>query len=198
MGPEDENLPSATRSGRSLATSASAKLAASDVDRCLARLATAYGDDRRIADADGRALLRREMLEALGHFEPHVVNAALGKVIRQCKFWPSIAEIVAACEPYDMRTAEEKYGRRHRTYEAPKGLRPIGNIKVGFCRDGRTVEQEVAHRGALIARMKQAYAPAFDYVPDEEHKPAPASQEPWVSDQLRAHAQKRGYWTGEP
>lgn len=168
---QERNLPSATLFDRSPAQSQRTKLKASDVERFFARLTAAYGEDKRVADEASRALLRREWIEALGHHEPHAVNAALGRVIRTSKFWPSIAEVLAACEPSDYRTHEERFGKR---------LRAGPRISRDFCRDGRTVEQEIEHRKHVVSNIKRAWGwtPAFDYVP-----PQPATLDTGVQTQ---------------
>ena len=150
-------IPSATPSARLPATSQNSnRFREPDAHRCFARLAVAHGDGR-VADPAQRTLLAREWVEALGHHEPWVVNAALGRVIRECRFWPSIAEMVEACKPLDTRTAEERFGARHPTHSksAPHPQ---------FARDGRTEAEEVAHRTAQVLAMRRQ--PGLGAAPD--------------------------------
>ena len=188
MAQDGQDRQSAIPSGGLPARSASARLEPADVARCFVRLAAAYGDDRRLVDPHQAALLEREWLEQLGHLEPHTVNVALGKVIRECKFWPSIAEVAAACEPYDTRTTEEKFGQRHSYRPEPR---------PDFCREGRTEAEEIAHRTAQILHMRKAYTPAFDYAPppDDALKAKPASQD-GLTPEFIAIAKKQGIYRG--
>lgn len=80
---------------------------------------------------------------------------------------------------------------------------PPAKVKKDFCRNGRTVAQEVAHRAAVVLRAKvqaEAIRAKQEPEPDGSFKtePRPASQANWISDQLRALAVKRGYWRGKP
>lgn len=152
-----------------------------------ARLATAYGVSR-IADKNQRQLLVREWVEALGKHHAFTVNIAIGAVIRKSKFWPTISEVVEACEPVDYRTAEEKFGSRHAR---------IAEVEPPFCREGRTEAEEIAHRTAECLRLRKKHGANFDrQEPGSDLPPKPASKADWVSDQLRAHAKKHGYWRG--
>lgn len=69
--------------------------------------------------------------------------------------WPKPADIVSLVRA-SMPTTSHRY-------EPPEPRPP-------FCRDGRTVSEEIAFRTEEIAAIKRrwAYTPAFDYVPTPE------------------------------
>lgn len=63
-----------------------------------ARLVAAFGD-HRVADRAVRELWLRELVEGLQGYPNHYVMTGMGEVIRRCKFWPSIAEIIQHLKP---------------------------------------------------------------------------------------------------
>lgn len=120
-------------------------LSRTDLAGVFARLTVVYGDTR-IADRAQRELLLREWAEALGSYAPGQVHEAVGKWIKLGKYWPTpseIREIIRADAPPVQRPA----------YRA---------ADPSFCRDGRTVEEELAHRRAHMAELRRRYPSVFD------------------------------------
>lgn len=163
-----------------------------DAQRCFARLAVAFGP-QRIEDPAQRKLLAREWIEALGGLEAHVVNSAMGAVIRKSKFWPTISEVLEACQPFDYRTTEERFGAKHRDVTREWLTAP------GFARGGRTVAEELVHRSSIVATAKvdRAYTQEPRIAGGRPvHEWAPASQDPPTIHVKQSCAARRA--RGEP
>lgn len=146
--------------------------------RQFARLAASYGDSR-IATPEQRGLLLREWQEAFGHHAPEHLHQAVSMALKDCKFWPTIAEINEhvthirreAIAAVDVATGRTRYQAKTQ----------------GFACEGRTDAEEIAHRAGQILRWKQEYG--FTRMVESEQpatQPRPASQEAGVSDALRA------------
>jgi hypothetical protein len=117
-----------------------------------ARLVAAFGD-HRVADSGLMRLWLCELVEAFAGYTPERVNLALGAVIRRCKFWPTIAEIVT-----------EVRG------QTPPPTLPAFREPV---EPDRTPE-EVARRVAAVAAMKKKWGWDQKFrpeVPQAEDKP---------------------------
>lgn len=139
-----------------------------DALKCLGRLAVAFGDSK-IADARQRKLLAVEWTEAFAFHEPERVQDAISKHIRNCKFWPAIAEILDNIRA-ELPKAELPSMPQHRAEE-------------GFGVN-RSVE-EIARRVADCKRWRQQSS--FGSAPDPlielrqgKQEPRGASQEPTV------------------
>lgn len=153
-----------------------------DALKCLGRLAVVYGDTK-IADPRQRKLLAVEWTEAFAYFEPDRVHAAIAKVLRGLKFWPTIAEVMDALK----------------SDTPPPVVPPHRAERREFAREGRTEAEEVAYRAAqcLALRRQTGFGSSPDPFAPDPVEAKTASKAMWVSDALRAHAVKHGYWRGE-
>jgi len=162
---------------------------ASDIVRQFARLAASYGDSR-IATPEQRALLLREWQEAFGHHAPEHLHQAVSMALKDCKFWPTIAEINEhvthirreAIAAVDVATGRTRYQAKTQ----------------GFAREGRTDAEEIAHRAAQVLKWKQEYGFNRMLQSDEPAaKAKPASQDTTISDALKATESYRRIKTRE-
>jgi acyl-CoA reductase-like NAD-dependent aldehyde dehydrogenase len=171
--PHDETLP-AIRSANSPEWLQTQKheltrtASQADLVRQVARLAAAFGDSR-IATPEQRGMLLREWGEAFAGQSPEHLHRAVSEAIKTSKFWPTIAEIhghVASLRRETIAAIDTVTGRGRYRGEAN-----------GFARDGRTSEQEQAHRSEQLKRWKQQAG--FDRLLAEDgpaHQPRPVSQ----------------------
>lgn len=161
--PNSNNLPTSPGTGLPELSSTG------DISRLIARCLANYGERK---GADMR-LLAAEWHASLGAYKPDRLNAALTEHMRKSQFWPTIANFI---EHLQQDTP-------------PPGLPRYRDEEQGFCREGRTKVEEIAHRAAQVLRWKQEYG--FNRMVESE-QPAtqsrPASQEAGVSDALRATA----------
>lgn len=98
-----------------------------------ARLVAAYGD-HRVADKAVRELWLRELAEGLAEYPTHYVMKGFGEVIRRCKFWPTIAEIIQHLKP-DVPPPQ-----------LPRFREPVPPVLT---------EAEVKRRGEVLKRIKR-------------------------------------------
>lgn len=101
--------------------------------RLLARAGVIWGT-ARIEDAAQRRMLMTEWHEALKYWPYERVNAAIGELARSSKWWPTIADLVAAC----------------------RALEPARPPVVPE-REAPPTPEELERRGIAIARMKAEY-----------------------------------------
>jgi hypothetical protein len=128
-----------------------------EISRLMARCLANYGERK---GADMR-LMAAEWYASLGSYRADRLNAALNEHIRKSQFWPTIANFI---EHLQQDTP-------------PPGLPHFRDVGQSFCRDGRTPEQEQAHRAEQLKRWKQEAG--FDRLLAEDgpaHQPRPVSQ----------------------
>lgn len=139
----------------------------SDVHRAIARLVAVYGD-ARVADAARRQLLVREWCEAFGGHSPDHLHQAVGRLIQQSTFWPSIAEILAEVRSLRKSIVEDVQRQSERALPRPE--------KDDFARHGRSVAQEMAYRASVVRDARRQYGfagAAGPAVPEAEPDLAP-------------------------
>lgn len=138
-----------------------------DISRLIARCLANYGERK---GADMR-LLAAEWHASLGAYKPDRLNAALTEHMRKSQFWPTIANFI---ENLQQDTP-------------PPGLPRYRDEEQGFCREGRTKVEEIAHRAAQILKWKEQYGYNRMLQSDEPAaKAKPASQDTTISDALKA------------
>ena len=110
-----------------------------DMAKLIARCLANYGERK---GADMR-LLAAEWQNSLGAYPADRLNAALSEHIRQSAFWPTIADLIEIL----------------RKQMPPPGLpRHLHRqLEQSFCREGRTQDEEIAHRTAQVLRWKAEY-----------------------------------------
>lgn len=169
-------LPSApTRS-----TLPAPQLSEPDLARIFARLAVVYGDTR-ITNAAVEKLLMREWIAAIGWYAPARIHDAVSAWIKTGKFWPTPAEIL------EIIRADNPLPPRHPP--SPP------SAAEAYCREGRTVEQERAHREAFMAEMRKQYPMLFVRKDEPERESRPPSQD-GLSPEFIAHAKRQGLYSG--
>lgn len=138
--------------------------------------------------SDLARVMANEWLNALGQFGRRSVHMAVTRLISTAKWWPSISEVFELCEQH-----EDGWRDALGLKPDPKPAHRLEPYQ--FARNGRTEAEEIAHRAAQVLSWKRA---ANFGAADEEanEPPKPASQDMWISDQLKALAAKRGYWRG--
>lgn len=129
-------------------------LSEAEVYRLLARAGVVWGT-ARIEDGAQRRMLMTEWYEALKFWPYERANAALGELARSSKWWPTIADLVAAC----------------RALEPP---RPPSVPVV----DAPPTPEELKARGIALARIKAQYG----WKPDRAEQDAGPVVEPVVYD----------------
>lgn len=137
-------------------------VSAADCLRQFARLSTVYGD-ARISTSDQRRLLLREWVEAFRDHAPAHLHEAVSRTIQGCKFWPTIAEILAEVRALRKSLLEDV--QRQSAIGLP---RPE---KDDFASHGRTEAQERAFRASVILNAKKRYGWTGN-------APAPVAAEP--------------------
>lgn len=140
-----------------------------DISRLIARCLANYGERK---GADMR-LLAAEWHASLGAYKPDRLNAALTEHMRKSQFWPTIANFI---EHLQQDTP-------------PPGLPRYRDEEQGFCREGRTKVEEIAHRAAQCLKWRAEYG--FNRMVGDGQpasKAQPASQSTTVSDALKATA----------
>lgn len=133
------------------------------VARCLANYGERKGADMRLLAAEWQA--------SLGAYPAGRLHDALTEHMRRSSYWPTIAHIVEILKEQT----------------PPPGLPRYKREEEGFCREGRTQAEEIAHRAAQVLRWKQEYG--FDRLlaPEAERaQPKAASQETTITDALKA------------
>jgi hypothetical protein len=144
-----------------------------------ARLVAAFGD-HRVADEGLRQLWLYELVEALQGYAPELVNKAAGGVIRKCKFWPTIAELVDGIHA-----------------ELPRPSLPRFTEKA----EPPLTAADLLHRAGVVARARKMYGynPETEddkgqWLKDVEAKPFYGfdTKESDVTPALRALLQKQG------
>lgn len=130
------------------------KLGEAEVYRLLARAGVLWGT-QRIEDAAQRRMLMTEWHEALKFWDHERVSAALSELARSSKWWPTIADLVAAC----------------------RALEPARPLVVPE-RDAPLTPEELKARGVALARIKAQYG----WKPDRAEPDQGPAVEPVVYD----------------
>lgn len=166
-----------------------------DLAAQMARLNATFGIPRD-RTADQVRVMAAEWFRALQFFGAKSLAYAVDNLIRNSKWWPTLSEVHALCKA------------DHDGWEDALGLRPdptnITRKRLQgktFCRDGRTEAEEIAYRAAEVLRMKREAGfgsqadPLLEMQDKRMVKPA-AQDDGYVSPQLKAIAQKNGFWRG--
>lgn len=160
-------------------------LSRTDLAGVFARLAVVYGDTR-IADKAQRELLLREWLAALGWYAAPRIHDAVSAWIKTGKFWPAPAELL------EIMRADNPPPERHTSDRLDPPRKP-------FCRDGRSVAEEIAYRDAQIKLMKRGTwldRPGNEPIVEFHTEPKPVSQE-GLTPEFIALAKRQGIYSGK-
>jgi hypothetical protein len=158
-----------------------------DVVGVLGELSAVYGQpkDRSPQMAE---IMAKQWLVALEHLPLEAIRQAVQKHIRDSKFWPVPAEIVEIAR-------DEAKALRERVQWAKDDLRPPPSLQLTAPADPeprhppfRPTEEEMGRVSAMCANWRKQFAPT---VTDRFDEWAPASQDPNVSDALKAVMAKR-------
>ena len=164
----------------------------------LARCNATFGEPKNRSPELAR-IWANEWFRALSGYGCKTVCGAFDQAIRSGKFWPTISEVLEFCRADD---------HHHRDMVGLVNPTPhledyTGRAAQGFCREGRTEAEEIAHRAAQVEaiKAKHGWKPITDNGLIPVREPAPASQDMTVSDTLRnscAARRARGEATCEP
>jgi hypothetical protein len=119
-------------------------LSEAEVYRLLARAGVVWGTTR-IEDGAQRKMLMAEWHEALKFWPYERVNAALGELARSSRWWPTIADLVAACRALEP--------------SRPPSVPPV---------EAPPTPEELKARGVALARIKAQYGWAEKFRPESE------------------------------
>lgn len=165
-----------------------------DITDAMERLSANYGPPRD-RTPDQVRLMVAEWFRALKQYRRKSVGDAIDKHLRTSKWWPTLAEISTLAKDHQDSWVDVLGIGQKPSYQAEAYV---------FERDGRTVEQEVAHRVAQALRWKADAQfnskPSTDPV-DVPAETRPASTDMTVSDALArtcAVRRSRGLPTCEP